>query len=142
MTFNDPIEDAMDIVWLAIIGAAAYFLYELYADPESAIAQGACNTLGVGCAPGTIPTSGLGAWAWQAGWWWGEASSAVGNAANSVENTAGSIASGTRGAIDMVGSVVAGIPTPSAPGTPGLPAGYNPATGQIDGSPSGASSTF
>ncbi len=143
MQINDPITDAVDILWLALIGVAAYFLYELYADPESSIAQGACNTLGVGCAPGVVPDSGLGALAWKAGWWWGSASSAVSDAASKVETTAGSVASGTRGAIDIVGSVVTGGPgTPTAPAAPGLPAGYDPATGTIDGSPSGASSTF
>lgn len=128
---GDPIADAMDLAILAGIGIAVYFLYQLYENPDSAIAQGACNSLGVGCAPGVVPTSGLGAWAWQAGWWWGSASDAISNAPQSISNAASSAASAASGAGSMIGSVFTGGPTnPNSP-TVGLPAGYDPTTGMI-----------
>jgi hypothetical protein len=128
----DPVQEGIDIGYLAVFGVIAYLAYLAYTaltDPTSSAGAWLCQNLGVNCLAGAPPpTGGLGAFAQTIGSWWGNASAAVDQANVTATNAVQSVVQTPA----MVGSVLTtpAPPTPGAP-TPGLPAGYNVATGTI-----------
>jgi hypothetical protein len=133
-------EDLDAIELLIILGAVAFLVYEFFSS-DSVVSTALCSSVGVNCPGGAAnqPTTGLGAVATWLGGLWGDADVAVSNASTTAANA-------VTQAPSTIGSYVANtvVPTPSAPApsTPGLPAGYNPQTGTIDGSPSGVTGTW